>query len=72
MGQDYYERLANALDALPNGFPRMPSGVEIRLLRKAFSEEEAEVTGYMSGTYETAREIAARAGLTEHRANVTS
>ena len=67
MNQDCYERLANALDALPNGFPRMPSGIEIRLLRKAFSEEEAEVTGHMSRTYETAREIANRAGLTEDR-----
>ena len=32
-----YERLADALDRLPNGFPRTPSHVEIRLLKKIFS-----------------------------------
>ena len=26
--EDIYERLANALDALPHGFARTPSGVE--------------------------------------------
>jgi NAD-dependent dihydropyrimidine dehydrogenase PreA subunit len=67
MSQDSYERLADALDALPNGFPRMPSGVEIRLLKKAFTEEEVEVAGYMNRAYETASEIADRAGLTEDR-----
>ena len=67
MSQDSYERLADALDSLPSGFPRMPSGVEIHLLKKAFTEEEAEVAGYMSRTYETASEIADRAGLAEER-----
>jgi hypothetical protein len=36
-----YERLAEALDRLPNGFPRTSSNVEIRLLKKIFSPEEA-------------------------------
>jgi hypothetical protein len=31
--EDTYERLAAALDALPHGFPRTPSGVEIRLIK---------------------------------------
>ena len=30
---DVYERLADALEALPSGFPRMLSGVEIELIR---------------------------------------
>jgi Pyruvate/2-oxoacid:ferredoxin oxidoreductase delta subunit len=63
-----YERLADALDALPNGFPRVPSGVELRILQKAFKPEEAEIAGHMSRAYETVGEIASRAGLPEARA----
>ena len=63
-----YERLADALDALPNGFPRMPSRIDIRILKKSFGEEEADLAGHMSREYETVKEIAARAGLDEVRA----
>ena len=63
-----YERLADALDALPNGFPRMPSRIDIRILEKSFGEEEADLAGHMSREYETVKEIAARAGLDEVRA----
>jgi len=65
MGEESYGRLADALDALPNGFPRTPSGAEFRLLMKVFTAEEAEFAGQMSRTYETAAQIANRAGLTE-------
>ena len=41
MSDTCYERLVDALDALPNGYPRVPSGREIRLLKKAFTPEEA-------------------------------
>lgn len=61
--QKSYDRLADALDALPCGFPRMPSGVEIRLLKKAFTAEEAELAGHMSRKYETASEVAGRVGM---------
>ena len=37
---DIYERLANALEALPHGFARTPSGVEIKLIKMAFTPEE--------------------------------
>ena len=60
-----YERLADALDALPNGFPRMPSRIDIRILKKSFSTDEAELASHMSRRYETAAEIAARAGTDE-------
>jgi Pyruvate/2-oxoacid:ferredoxin oxidoreductase delta subunit len=65
---DHYERLADALEALPSGFPRVPSGVELRILQKAFKPEEAELAGQMGRTYETVAEIATRAGLPEARA----
>jgi len=29
MTEEYYHQLADALDRLPNGFPRTPEGVEI-------------------------------------------
>ena len=59
---DIYERLANALEALPHGFARTPSGVEIKLMKKAFTEEEARLAGQLTRTPETAAEIAKRLG----------
>jgi len=41
--EDIYEQLAKALDRLPNGFPRTPSNVEIAILEKIFSLEEASI-----------------------------
>lgn len=60
---DGYERLAVALDALPNGFPRTPGRKEIRILQKIFSSEEAELASYLTGRMELPADIAARAGL---------
>jgi len=61
--EDIYERLANALEALPNGFPRTPSGVELRLIKMAFTPEEVSLAGQLTRTPETAAEIANRVGL---------
>ncbi len=58
-----YERLAAALDRLPNGYPRTASGVEIRILQKIFSEEEAALAATLTGTYEPLDILAARAGI---------
>ena len=63
MEDESYERLAGALEALPGGFPRIASGVELRLLKKAFTVEEAELAGHLSREYEAVDEIAARAGM---------
>jgi electron transport complex protein RnfB len=63
MADDHYERLADALDRLPNGFPRTPSGVEVRILKKIFSPEEAALAGWLTGDMEPVEVIAARAGL---------
>jgi NAD-dependent dihydropyrimidine dehydrogenase PreA subunit len=58
---DYvYERLAEALDKLPNGFPRTPSNVEIKLLKKIFSSEEASLASQMCGSMESVEAIASR------------
>jgi len=60
---DIYERLAAALDALPHGFPRTPSGVELRLIKMAFTPEEVSLAGQLTRFPETAEEIAKRVGL---------
>lgn len=58
-----YEQLAEALNNLPNGFPRTPSNVEIRILRKIFSPEEASFGGQLTGSMESVKAIANRTGL---------
>jgi len=67
MTDESYERLADALDALPNGFPRMPSRIDIRILKKSFNQEEAELASHMNRHYQTVEEIAPRAGIPEAR-----
>lgn len=65
MTQDYYEKLREALDRLPGGFPSVPSRVELQILKRIFSPEEARVAAFMTGTREPAVVIAARAGTSE-------
>lgn len=60
---DPYERLAAALDALPNGFPRTPGGKEIRILQKIFSPEEAFLASQLGREMELPTSVAARVGL---------
>ena len=48
MSQDIYGRLANAMDALPNRYPRTASGVEIKIIKRVFTPEEVELAGQMS------------------------
>jgi len=62
VSEDVYHRLAKVLDTLPNGFPTTESGVEIKLLRKVFTPEEADLFCDLRLTPETAEQIAARAG----------
>ena len=58
-----YEQLADALNRIPNGFPRTPSNVEVLLLQKMFSGEEAGILAGLSGTMEPVDAIAVRLGL---------
>ncbi|MEO0248214.1 MAG: 4Fe-4S binding protein [candidate division WOR-3 bacterium] len=55
-----YERLARKLGEMPNGFPRTETGVELKILRKIFLPEEAEVFTKMTLLPETAAKIAER------------
>ena len=58
-----YETLATALDRLPNGFPRTSSNVEIRILKKIFSPEEAKIAGQLTGSEEPISAISKKIGL---------
>ncbi|NLG50758.1 MAG: 4Fe-4S binding protein [Chloroflexi bacterium] len=63
MHRDVYEQLADALDQLPNGFPRTASRVELRILQKICSPEEAWLAGQLTGNWEPLEAIARRVGL---------
>ncbi|MEN8097896.1 MAG: 4Fe-4S binding protein [Chloroflexota bacterium] len=58
---DVYERLAKHVDNLPAGYPRSESGVEMRILRRIFSPEEAELALHLTLIPEEPRVIAHRA-----------
>jgi len=60
MSKDIYEKLAEHLDAMPQGFPRSESGVELRLLKKIFTEEEAGVASQMKMMPESPDQVAER------------
>ena len=50
---------------LPGGYPSTPSGVEVRILKRLFSPEEAELTMKPKSRPEQVPAIAARVGLEE-------
>ncbi len=68
MGDEVYRRLAQKLDAIPNGFPATASGVELELLGEIFSEDEARIAGAMRLGAEPVSGIARRAGVAEAEA----
>ena len=55
---DIYRQLAEHLDRLPSGFPATESGVELRILKRLFSEEEATIAMALSMVPETPEQIA--------------
>ncbi|MFC1912961.1 ATP-binding protein [Chloroflexota bacterium] len=63
MQTDVYQKLAQALDLLPGGYPPTKSGVERQILKKIFSPEEALLAADLIGSGETAEAIAERANL---------
>lgn len=63
MTDDVYTRLREFLDKLPAGFPETPTGVEIKLLKKMFTPEQAELTMKLKAEPEPVSEIAARIGI---------
>jgi len=60
MAIDIYELLREQLDQYSVGFPKTESGVEMKILRKLFSEEEARIFVHLTLLPETPEQIAKR------------
>ncbi|MGD9079785.1 MAG: 4Fe-4S dicluster domain-containing protein [Desulfobacterales bacterium] len=60
---DTYKKLAEHLDNLPGGFAPSDTGVELRLLKRLFTPEEAELSVHLTLEREEASAIANRAGI---------
>ena len=63
MPKDIYRKLARHLDKLPGGYPPTESGVELRILRRLFTEDEAALAMKCTLIPEDAKVIARRAKL---------
>jgi len=62
---DVYERLAKHLDNLPASYPATDSGVELRILKRLFTPEEAEAAMALTMFPESADAIAKKLGKKE-------
>ena len=62
---DVYTKLREFMDRLPGGFPETPTGVEIKILKKLYSPEEAELTLNLKDEPEEVAAIAKRTGRDE-------
>ena len=70
MQKDVYEALAGHLDSLPTGFPRTETGIELRILRRLFTPEEADFAVHLASEPREPKDIARLAGIPEEEAAV--
>ena len=63
-----YDKLADELDRIPNGFPRTKSGVELKLLAKLFTPEDAALAATFSMDPKSLTEIAVENKMEEPEA----
>jgi len=68
MNSDIYRRLQEQLDQYSVGYPATESGIEIKILKKLFTEKEAEIFLQLSMVPEPSEAIGARVG--SHSAQV--
>ncbi|MEW6440202.1 MAG: 4Fe-4S binding protein [bacterium] len=61
---DVYKRLAHKLDEIPSGYPPTESGIELKILQKIFTPEEAEMALNIRPVPETVEAIAQRLAKT--------
>lgn len=57
-----YQLLAQRLDSLPNGYPPSQDGLEIKLLERLFTPQEAQLAAQLRLTKESSQQIAERTG----------
>jgi NAD-dependent dihydropyrimidine dehydrogenase PreA subunit len=62
---DSYQKLAECLDQIPNGFPKTESGIELKLLAKLFTPEEAALASTLSLELLSVKDIASINGTGE-------
>jgi Na+-translocating ferredoxin:NAD+ oxidoreductase subunit B len=62
MSDEIYRKLAKVLDTLPSGFPSTESGLEIKILKKIFASDEADLFCDLKLNFETPAQIAKRIG----------
>jgi H+/Na+-translocating ferredoxin:NAD+ oxidoreductase subunit B len=62
-----YKELALVLDKTPNGYPPTASGVELEILAELFTPEEAALACHLGQEGQTAKTVAARAGIDERQ-----
>lgn len=62
MSEDIYQQLRKGIGQHSAYFDATPSGIEIRFLKKLFTEEEAQMYLHLTEKLETPQQIAGRAG----------
>ena len=60
---EHYLKLALELDRIPNGFPKTESGVELKLLARLFTPEDADLASKLSLEPKSLEEISEESGL---------
>ncbi|MFW9969970.1 MAG: ATP-binding protein [Candidatus Odinarchaeota archaeon] len=63
MTDDVFLQLREFLDQFPLGYPKSSSGIEIKILKRLFNEEEANIVINLTHIPESAIKIAKRTGL---------
>jgi ferredoxin len=61
-----YKELARVLDRIPNGFPETKSGVELKILARLFTPEQAELACRLTLEPQNSKSIAQKIGSNEH------
>jgi len=64
---DVYKKLALVLDRIPEGYPETESGVELKILGKLFTPEEAELACHLSLDPQTAKTVGQSVGWDERK-----
>jgi H+/Na+-translocating ferredoxin:NAD+ oxidoreductase subunit B len=68
MDENVYLKLREHLDSFPGGFPSTENGVELKILKKLFTPQEAEMFMRMSLVPEPVAAVADRSGMDETKA----
>ncbi len=67
MSDEVYRKLQEFLDRFPIGFPKTESGVEIRILKSLFSEDEAGIVVNLDMLPQEPSAICGKVGMDENR-----